>query len=179
MRGRGGTFIVPEILQEIQRRALDNDPIAHYIKTIRGKVAVKRISPMSGEEDIILLVGDIDDPDADLSEAILPLYTNHDLKYFEQSNKRIIEMGLIVPHNPEKAELDRVNAISDEELRKLVTGKYFTLKGKLNEFTTPVPVTRALRIAKEENRPIKTIETIEARLAELQKDEYVSGKIEL
>lgn len=179
MRGQGRTFIVPEILQEIQRRALDNEPMTHYIKTIRGKVAVNRISPMSGEQETIMLQGDIEDPDADLTGAMVPLYTDHDLKYFEQANRGMIESGQIAPHDPEANEIDRINAITDDELRTLVTGKFFTLKGKLNEFTSPVPVMRALRLANEENRPVKTIETIEARLAELQVEDYVPDKIEV
>jgi hypothetical protein len=180
MRGQGRrTFIVPAILQEIQRRSLDNEPLTYYIKTIRGRVAVDRISPMSGEQETIILKGDVADPAADLSEAMIALYTEHDLKYFEQANRKSIEQGRIVPHDPEKDELDRINAITDDELRELVTAKFFTLKAKLSEFTSSIPITRALRIAKEENRPIKTIEVIEARLAELQVEDYVPSKIEL
>ena len=172
MRGKSRTLIVPAILQEIQSKSLDNDPMVSYIKTIRGRVAVNRISPMSGEEEVLILNGDIDDPDADLSEAIVPLYTHHDLKYFEQANKRAIEDGRVALHDSDRDELNRINAITDDAIKELVSGKFFTLKGKLQEFTSPIPVGRILRIAKEENRPVKTIETIEARLAELQTQEY-------
>jgi len=160
--------LLGDILEGIQRKALDDDPEIHYIKTERGRLAVQYIDPFSGREETLMLKGDVTDPDADLTDAMIPLYTKYDIKFFEKKNRKLIETGKLAPHTPELMELQRINAISEDELQEVMEAPFFTMRSRLNQFTSPAPVERALRMAQELNRPVKTIEFIKACLAELQ-----------
>jgi hypothetical protein len=105
---------------------------------------------------------------------MIALYTDYDLKFFENRNRDLIEQGLIVPYSPEIEEIQRINAVTDEELEKALNKKFFAVKALLDRFTSPIPVDRMLKMAKRMNKTIGIINAIEARLSELQEEEYSS-----
>lgn len=164
--------LTDKLLEEIQARALKGEVQEWYIKTVRSRVAVQVINPFTGEHEDRILNGDITLPDINLDDCMVPLYTDHDTKYFEQTNHILIKKGLLVPYNPEVEEERLVNAITDEELEEALNKKFFAVKALLDKFTSPVPVERLLRKAKEMNKTHGVITAIETRLAELQELEY-------
>lgn len=164
-------LIVGSILEEIQERALKGEVYSRYIKAVRSKVAVYTIDPFTGRETILVLKGDIE-RDKDVENAVVSLYTNYDVKFFERRNRKMIESGVLVPYNPEMEEMMRINAITDEKLREALDKKFFAIKALLDKFTSPVPVERTLRMAEDMNKTIGTINAIKARLSTLQQNEY-------
>lgn len=166
--------LVGDILEQIQDKALRGEAIEHYIKACRGRLAVEIIDPFSGEAIIRILKGDTTDPNMDDEEALVPLYTEYDQQYFLQSNRKIINRGLIVPYTPEFVEEQSVNVITEDELIEALDKPFFAVKALLDKFTSPVPVERLLRKAKELNKTSGVVDAIEVRLAVLQEEEYTS-----
>lgn len=167
--------LVGSTLEELQRKALDEDAIAYYSKAIVGRVAVQHIDPFTGHEETIILKGDITNPKVDEDDYIVPLYTEYTQKFFERANQVLIEQGVIIPYTPENKEKMMINAITDEEIKTALDKKFFAVKALLDRFTSPAPVRRMLRIAKEMDKTHGVITAIERRLAELQQEEFESG----
>ncbi len=167
-----GAAIVGDLLQAIQAKALKDETIGHYIKAIRGRVAVQVLDPFTGFEVTRVLKGDITDPNVDKTTQMIPLYTEYDKSFFEKKNRGMIESGMVVPYTAEVQTLQLINAVTDEEIDIALGKKFFAIKALLDKFTSPAPVERLLRRAKELNKKVGTIAAIEVRLATLQEEEY-------
>ena len=167
--------LVGSIQEEIQLKHLSGDVKEYYIKTCRGKLAVSVIDPFTGEENTVILKGDVTDPTEDRSEYRVSLYTDVDLAWFKQQNHKLIARGLLVPDTPEVREEQLVNVITDDQIEDILSQPFFSLKNKIDKFTSPVPVERFLRAANQMNKAVGTIKVIEERLAELQEAEYTGG----
>lgn len=161
-----------EIKEQIQSKALRGEVLEHYIKACRGRLAVDLIDPLAGEAVTRILKGDTTDPSLDDEEAVVPLYTEYDKQYFLRENKGLIRRGLIVPHTPEHIEEIQVNVITEDELVEALDKPFFAVKALLDKFTSPVPVERLLRKAKELNKTSGVTDAIKMRLAALQEKEY-------
>jgi len=155
--------LVTQILMAQERGV----PEKVYRKVIVGKVVVRIIDPFSGKRTELLVEGDpkVTDP----AELEVSLWTPLEVKFFEKFNKGLIENGsLVVAGSKSERIINFANALSDEELKDLVTDRYFTFKKRLGEITSETTVQRLLQIAKDVNRPAKTLQTIELRLEEIQ-----------
>jgi hypothetical protein len=137
-------------------------------------------NPHTNRPEERILRGDILDKEADRDAMRVKLYDNRSLSFFKNMNKRAIEAGLIVPDSNDTAiNVDMINAITDEEIDEILSQQFYTLKNRLDKFTSPTPVERILRRSKELNKGVKTIENITARLSELQADQRLTdGKLE-
>jgi hypothetical protein len=124
---------------------------------------------MSLRETEIILSGD---PKQKPETAILDLWTAAEDVYFRRTNRNILNEGLIIDYGEEIDQPLGTNAVSDDELRTVLSGKYFAVKAMLDSFTSPAPAERMLALAEEMDRPVKTIEAIKSRLSELQLLEY-------
>jgi hypothetical protein len=93
------------------------------------------------------------------------------LRDFKMVNKNSLIEGLIIPADEPTLEWETDNAISDEQALELVKGNFLTLKKTLEKISSAAIVAKMLDLAKETDRPKKTVAAIEARLAELQEDE--------
>lgn len=165
--------IVGEILEEIQREALIGNALEHYVKTCRGRLAVQRIDPFTGTEETLILKGDVTNPKTREDDYMVSLFTQFDAQWFRQNNRELIEQGYIVPHTPEISDALLVNIITDDEITEILSKPFMALKHRLAKFTSPIPVDRFLRKAKEMNRPVGTVDFITKRLAELQQEDHV------
>ena len=170
--------IVGQIREEIQRRAISGEVKEQYIKACVGRLAIQRIDPFTGREETVILKGDITDPKVDKDEITVLLYTDLDAQWFKRANKKLIERGLLVPDTTKIRESLIINSISDNEIEKVLSEPFFSLKAKLDKFTTPTPVDRILRKAKLMNKTVGTINAIEKRLAELQEAEVTVSDLE-
>lgn len=164
--------IVGEILEEIQRKAIAGEVQEQYVKACVGRLAVQRIDPFTGREETIILRGDVTDPKADKEGYTVSLYTNLDAEWFKRANKGHIRRGALVLDTPKVIEELLINSITDEEIERVLSEPFFTLKAKLDKFTSPIPVQRILRKAKLMNKTVGTVAAIEKRLAELQEAEF-------
>ena len=160
--------LVGDIREEIQRKAIAGEVKEQYVKACRGRLAVQRIDPFTGREETLILKGDVTDPKADKEGYVVHLYTDLDAQWFKRANRTLIERGLIVPDTPKVREAFLVNSISDAEIEQILSEPFFSLKSKLDKFTSSVPVERILRKAKEMDKTVGFINAIEKRLSELQ-----------
>jgi hypothetical protein len=145
------------------------EPVKVYRKAIVGRVVVRVIDPFSGERAEVLISGV--PGKADPSELEISLWTPFEVKYFEQFNKGLIESGSIVPveHRAE-FKVNLSNALSDDQLKEVLVGPFFSLRKVIAEITSETTMQRALQLAKELNRPAKTVQEIELRLEEIQQN---------
>lgn len=142
-------------------------PAARYIKTIVGKVVVTVVDPFSGQPSEIVLQGK--PAKENLDRVVITLWTPFEHEFFRRTNKILLDSGVIAPYTEEIIEEISVNEISDEEIKDILSKKYFALMNLLSRVTSPEVVKRILRIAEEENKQIGTINKIKERLSELQK----------
>lgn len=88
------------------------------------------------------------------------------LRDFKLANKRIIMEGLIVEAPEPTIDWETNNAITDDEAKELVKN-YMQLKQSLAKIDSFATASKLLEIAKETDRPVKTLKLIESRVAEL------------
>jgi hypothetical protein len=88
------------------------------------------------------------------------------LRDFVLANRYAISNGLILEIPEPSIEIQTPNAYTNDEIKVLLKN-YIQLKKKLPEITSEPLLYRILNLAKEENRPPKTIQLIMDRLEEL------------
>lgn len=95
------------------------------------------------------------------------------LRDFKLANRRALEEGLILEMG-EEPNVDWVtpNALTEEQMDEMLKS-YLKLKATLPELTSGGIVAKLLERAKEQNKSVKTISLIEARLEELSDVEIV------
>jgi len=93
------------------------------------------------------------------------------LREFKITNKDSLMAGLIIETGEPTLDWETDNAISDEQALALVKGNFLTLKKTLERISSVPIITKMLELAKENDRPRKTVAAIEARLAEIQEDD--------
>lgn len=148
---------------------LTNKPYKRYIKVTISRVSVKILDPISLRETEVILSGD---PQNKPDSAILNVWTPAEDVYLRRNNKNIFNEGLILEYNEDIDSALNANSVSDEELREALTGKFFAIKALLDKFTSPAPAQRMLAMAEELDRPVRTIDAIKSKLADLQAKEY-------
>lgn len=155
----------------VLERLQTNQPIAVYKKTTVGKVGVIVFNPITRKPEERILKGDPRDPTRNIENEIVKIFDEPSHLYFKSVNKNLIERGLIAPFTSELTGVDMGNAITDEEIDRILSEPNFSLKARLAKFTSPVPVERLHIRALELNKGVKTIEQIKARISELQTGE--------
>lgn len=93
------------------------------------------------------------------------------LRDFKIANKESLLEGLIVPAEEPSFDWETENAITDEEALELVKGNFLSLKKKVDLITSVSILAKMIEIAKEEDRPKKTLALLEARMAEIAEDD--------
>lgn len=164
--GKGN--IDPKIFDRMQ----SGEPVAVYVKTIVGKLGVVVWNHFENKPDYRILEGDPRDPDVDLENITIKLWSDVDKTYFLNSNKEhVLEGKLSETEAGKLPELVTSNMLTEREIEEILGQPFFTLDNKLKELTSDVPVRRILEKAVEMNRPIKTINHIKARLVEIQEEQ--------
>ena len=157
----------------VRRAQAEGDPLAGYIKGIKGIVHVHTIDTFNGTPVVLTLKGDPADKDTDVDDITIFLWTQFELDYFRRANKVILAEGILAPYTEKVLKEISVNEVSDEELTIALKKKFFATRALLNKFTSPAPVLRMLHIAEDLNKPVGTISAIQKRLSELQKTKEV------
>ncbi len=104
--------------------------------------------------------------------VITPYVTikRENLRDFKIANKYALTEGLIIEVEEPSVDWETHNAISDDDAAELVKN-YLQLKQKLEKIDSFSTATKLLEVAKETNRPMKTLKLIELRVSELSPDE--------
>jgi len=152
-------------------------PYAIYKKAIKGKVSGVTID-RRGETVEFLLVGNPSNPNDDVDEMVVELFSQEDEKWFKRRNKAALSEGYLIKIEGEIPDIDTVNAVSDGELKDLLRGSYKTMEKKVNEFTSSIPIRRLLEFAVEANKPVKTIQFLTEKISALEGDSSMPLRIQ-
>lgn len=142
-----------------------------FRKAIKGAVGGRFLTKRGGQyiEDEFLLKGDPNSTDLDTITVEVP--DEEAEKYFLKQNKQAIVNGYLIEISEGyEMQLDEVNAVSDGFLKDLLKQPYTKMKKRVEEFTSPAPITRLLDIALAENKPYKTIDYLKATLAKFNEN---------
>ena len=150
----------------VQEAQATGEPVARYIKAIKGNVAVEVIDPFTGGPTTVVLHGDTSKDNID--NVIITAWTPFENEYFRRSNRKLLDGGFVAPYSEEIVREMSVNEISDNEIREILAQPFFSLKALLDSLTAIAPVNRVLAIAEDMNKPSGTIKAIQVKLSELQ-----------
>jgi hypothetical protein len=142
------------------------EPIARYKKTIVGKVHVVALNPFSDEPEGVLLEGNGE-------KSYIELWDTKQLVFFERMNRKHLQAGRVI--KMEKApepEPPSPNQITDDEIDKLLEGRFLTLKSRLDKFTDTAPVLRLVNRARELDKSEKIIKHLEEKISQIELEKY-------
>jgi len=153
----------------------EKEPYKSYIKTVLGRVRIIILSPFSGEPEEVILSGNPKGKDRE--SCIIDVYSGKEDMYFKKVNAVHFKQGELIEYDRvdqpvEPSEEDIVNSLSDEEMKKLLKSKFFTLQSTVNKMTSVAPVFRMVELGREIDASERYIKFLEGKLAELQEAEY-------
>ncbi len=139
-------------------------PVKVFTKANISRVSVTILNPFGGKEQKIVT------GKPKTEESAIKLWSPSEVIYFERQNAPLIKSGDIIEWRgyESKAIVPGVEASTDEELLKILTGKFMSLKTLLTKTESSSFVHRLLVMAREHEVSVKYIEAIENKLAELE-----------
>jgi len=155
--------------------AMQNDePKRRYIKTILGKLYVTVLNPFTGEPEGLIVKGN---PKTEKNKCVINVWSDVEDVFLRRMNQRHFEQGNLIEFRGEIETVERFKAeFTDEELNTILNSPFLKLKSELGKMEVVPPVFRLLEMANEQEKSEKLISMIEARLSELQENEYGIGE---
>jgi hypothetical protein len=146
-------------------------PYKSYIKKSVGKVLIRVLNPFDEKPEEIILYGNpFTSPNKE--SMIVDVWNEKQDVYFKKMNAVHLANGMIVDYKrTDESQAKNYNALSDEEIEKILKSKYMVLKHALDKVTTATAALRVLNLARDLDVSEKYINIIEGRLAELQLQE--------
>lgn len=148
-----------------------DEPLAVYKKEILGKLSVKYLDPFEkvGKEKILQGLPNDNSNDGNFIE----LWSEEELIYFTRMNRLHLEQGYLVEFTvPRSTKIKQsVNNLSEQELRDLVSAPFLKLQKTVDKMTSEAALQRIVRVAEEEDRPVKTMEFLKEKLSKIQMGE--------
>ena len=145
-------------------------PLKSYIKTILGKVYVTVWDSFENKPVGLLLEGD---PRRGEESCIIDIWSPEEDYFFKSKNKLHLTTGDIIPYARKEEVKERtVEEYSDEELTTIINSKFFTLQNVLNNTESIAVLFRIKNLAQELEKSDKLIKVIEARISEVQAEEF-------
>jgi hypothetical protein len=149
----------------VHERLKAGAPFASYKKTTMGKVYVTTKNPFSGDPEGVLLEGE-----KGTESEVIDIWSDEDDVYFRRMNQKQFTLGLIIPYqHGAKPEVKPYEQYSDAELKEIIDLKYFAFTKILSDIKTEAVIGRMIDLAREMEKSEKIMETLTARLSELQK----------
>jgi len=148
-------------------------PMKSYKKTILGKVFVTAWNSFESTPEGLILQGN---PDTNDDGCIIDIWSVDEDYYFRSKNKEHLQTGVVVEYVRKTVESEKtVEQFTDEELESLLEDKFkkfFALQTLLNSVKSVPVLFRIKRIAENNEKSSKVVAAIEARISELQKEEF-------
>ncbi|MHA1949608.1 MAG: hypothetical protein ACW99G_07990 [Candidatus Thorarchaeota archaeon] len=145
------------------------EPYKSYRKTILGQVYVKILNPFNPLETAgVILSGESNTEET----AVVHVWSQKEDKFLKTMNRSHFERGFLVEFEGAKkkevSQEEKYNTLSDDELNKLLSSKYFKLQAEINKMTSEAPLYRLLTLADEQEKSEKIVNLIKGRLSEIQ-----------
>jgi len=142
-------------------------PYKSYKKTILAKIYVQVLDPFLETPMGLILETNSKFPE----KEIVDIWSEKEDVFFKRTNKRQFDEGnLIVYVKPlEENKEPKIESYSDEQLTEIVNSKFLTLQSILNKVETETVLLRMIALAKTEEKSVKIIGAIEARLSEINR----------
>jgi hypothetical protein len=168
---------------KIDQQTFDNmqtdTPYKSYIKTIFGNVFVMIINSFSGEPEGIILHGN---PRKFEKDSYVNVWNSIEDTYFRRANRRHLSNGtmreFVLPENHTEPVPEPYANASDEELKGIINGRYYSLTSALNKTTSEAVIGRFLILAQELEKSEKIVRVIKQRLSEVQSGELDTITVE-
>ena len=145
-------------------------PLKSYIKTILGRVDVSVWDTFERIPVGLILSGD---PRKQDEGCIIDIWSEEEDFFFTNKNKRHLQTGTIINFVRNTAPRERsVEEYSDEELKVIINSKFFTLQNVLNNTESIAVLFRIKNLAQELEKSDKLVKAIEARISEVQAEEF-------
>lgn len=151
--------------------ALSETPVKSYKKTTLGKVLLKVWDSMLNAEKELVFRGDPRRGD----EAVYDVFSDHERIYFERMNRRLFQTGDLIEYTRPEAlqEVKKpVEQYSDDELKEIINARGFALGAALNKIDSVAVLFRIQSLATEMDKSEKILATINARISEVQSQEF-------
>ncbi len=146
-----------------------------FKKAIKGVVGGRALNK-KGDVEEFLLKGD--PKRVDLDTITVEIRNEEEEKFFRKANKATLINGYLIEISDTEITFDTVNAVSDGYLLDLLKKPLSKMKSDVSKFTSPVPLSRLLEFALENNKPVKTIEYIKSVISSLEGNKKPITKIE-
>jgi len=158
---------VSENSREVFSNMQTGKPFKSYKKTILAKIYVQVLDPFSETPVGLILETNPKFPGKD----IVDIWSEKEDVFFRRANRRQFDEGnILVYTHPDEAEQEpKIESYSDEKLTEIVNSKFLSLQSILNKVETEAVLHRMITIAKEQEKSVKIIGAIEARLSEINK----------
>jgi hypothetical protein len=145
-------------------------PLKSYIKTITGKVYVTVWDSFQNMAVGTILEGDPRKAD---ESCIVDIWSEEEDYFFKSKNKSHLQTGDVIIYKRSTEEPERtVEQYSDDELKVIINSKFFTLQNVLNNTSSTAVLNRIKNLAQEMEKSDKLIKAIEARISEVQAEEF-------
>lgn len=145
------------------------NPYKSYKKTIIGKVFVTVLDQFSDTPTGVILEGD---PKKGDMGTVIDVWSEKEDVFFRRMNFNHLNTGTMIPYSRvEVKEEKKVEQSTDEELKVLLSNKFFALQSKINGIDTIPVLARMLDMARDMGKSEKITKLIEARITEIQNPE--------
>lgn len=144
------------------------EPVARFTKTVNHGITGWRLNPDDDWKKIefSLITANAD---ADYEDAVLEIYTEKELKFFQQANRYLFKAGLLRPYEGAASPVDTSNILTEDEIMDIAsTHNIPQLLKRLDAISSIVTMRRIVDVAKEIGRPARTLQLLEERLAKLK-----------
>lgn len=151
-------------------------PYKTYKKTIYGQVFVNVLNSFNKQPEGIILKGA-----KNVEGEFLDVWNEMEDVYFKRMNRRHFETGRIIEQSRPVATVPvekPLESYNDNELKTLLTGKYYVVKYAVLKIISPVVLQRLHALAVEMDKPKSLIDIIEDKLAKIEAEKYEIPKEE-
>ena len=144
------------------------EPYSVFRKKIPAKLNVKVIDPFTERPVNILLKGMNNE-----RSSYVELWNEREYVYFLRANRIHLDNGDLIEHKGQIEEPfeKSFNNLSDDEMRELISSKFFTLKSAVDQMTTEAPLIRLVELGEIANKPEKTMLFLRSKLSIIQSGE--------
>lgn len=158
-------------VDNIYLRMQEGEPFKSYKKTILAKVYLNILDPFTRKPMGLIVEGN---PTGNTKEdCIVDVWDEMEDSYFQTHNKKQFQKGNVIEYQRKKAKKEKsVNEVTDEDLEKILSSKFFAFQKSVNEFTSVAPIFRLLEKSKELEKSEKYQQVIENKLSELQLEDF-------